>query len=562
MKRTILLFSSLFLLASCAVRPVSPSSPISPEDFSSSSKKEEQSSSESDKGHDSVSSSSSSISEDPNFPSFNQKTKIAKNMADYMENNVYALSATPSIGKAKLLVIPIWFTNSSKYIASDKKEQVRSDIETAYFGTEEETGWNSVKSYYETLSHGRLVLEGTVASWYECGKSSSSYYSEESGADYTMTLVQKASDAYFASNPRESRKDYDLDGDGYLDGVMLIYGAPDYASLNNNNASNLWAYTFWIQDGDKQNVASPGANVFFWASYDFMYSEGNEAKKRVGSTYGGGDTSHCTLDAHTYIHEMGHAFGLDDYYDYSQQYNPAGGFSMQDMNVGSHDPYSSLTLGWTDPYIPTEDCKISLRPFTETGDAVLLSTNPGSVDSAFGEYLLLEFYTPTGLNQLDSTYSYSECPTGPTSSGIRVWHVDTRLAYLTYTQMQDQSVDFMASQIASDPTLENCGVTLAFSNTYYASGTEDYVSVLGKKYADYNQLQLIRNDETATHQCELPISDADLFRDRESFSMSTFGNQFIKKGKMNNGESLGWSFSVHIQGSGTSAIAELKIQKA
>ena len=31
---------------------------------------------------------------------------------------------------------------------------------------------------------------------------------------------------------------------------------------------------------------------------------------------------------------------------------------------------------------------------------------------------------------------------------------------------------------------------------------------------------------------------------------------------MNNGESLGWSFSVHIQGSGTSAIAELKIQKA
>ncbi len=57
-----------------------------------------------------------------------------------MENNVYALSATPSIGKAKLLVIPVWFTNSSKYIAVDKKEQVRSDIQNAYFGSEEETG--------------------------------------------------------------------------------------------------------------------------------------------------------------------------------------------------------------------------------------------------------------------------------------------------------------------------------------------------------------------------------------------------------------------------------------
>ena len=535
---------------------------MSPEDHSSSAKGDS-ASSKNDKSPDSSSSSSSSVSEDPNFPSFSKKTKIAKNMADYMENNVYALSATPSIGKAKLLVIPVWFTNSSKYIAVDKKEQVRSDIQNAYFGSEEETGWHSVKSYYETLSHGRLSLEGTVANWYECGKSSSSYYSETTGADNTMTLVQKASDAYFASNPRESRKDYDLDGDGYLDGVMLIYGAPDYSSLKDkdDNASNLWAYTFWIQDSDKQNAANPGANVFFWASYDFMYSEGSKAKNRAGSNYGGGDTSHCTLDAHTYIHEMGHAFGLDDYYDYSQKYIPAGGFSMQDMNVGSHDPYSSLALGWTDPYIPTEDCKISLRPFTETGDAVLLSTDPGSVDSAFGEYLLLEFYTPTGLNQLDSTYSYSNYATGPSSSGIRVWHVDTRLAYLTYAQMQDQNADFVASQLTSDPTLENCGVTLAFSNTYYSSETEDYVSVLGKKYADYNQLQLIRNDETATHQCDMFVSNADLFRDGESFSMSTFSNQFMKKGKMNSGESLGWSFSVDIQGSGKNAVAELKIQK-
>ena len=140
-------------------------------------------------------------------------------------------------------------------------------------------------------------------------------------------MVTKAAKWYFDNNSSDSRRNYDKDGDGYLDGVMLIYGAPDYSCLENDNYSNLWAYCYWVQEESEKNTTNPGSNAFFWASYDFMYSS-DKSRTRTGKTnYGGGDTSHCNIDAHTYTHEMGHMFGLEDYYDYSGQFQPAGGFS-------------------------------------------------------------------------------------------------------------------------------------------------------------------------------------------------------------------------------------------
>ena len=53
------------------------------------------------------------------------------------------------MGKANILVIPVWFTDSSNYILEDNKDNVREDIQTSYFGSNDETGWRSVKTYYE-----------------------------------------------------------------------------------------------------------------------------------------------------------------------------------------------------------------------------------------------------------------------------------------------------------------------------------------------------------------------------------------------------------------------------
>ncbi|MFA7032753.1 MAG: Ig-like domain-containing protein, partial [Bacilli bacterium] len=214
------------------------------------------------------------------------KTSMDSNYSDYVTHNAFNIDGCPTTGTGKLLVIPIWFTNSNTYITSlTKKANVLSDIQAAYFGTTSQTGWNSVETFYDTESKSALSLEGTVSDWYECGQSSTSYYSDSTGGDNTISLVKTASDWYFANHTSESRTDYDRDGNGYLDGVMLIYGAPDYRELGNDSAPNLWAYCYWIQNGEFNSSTNPGPNVFFWASYDFMYSA-TTALLRAGSSYG------------------------------------------------------------------------------------------------------------------------------------------------------------------------------------------------------------------------------------------------------------------------------------
>ena len=482
----------------------------------------------------------------------------SKIYSDFVKNNAYPLSATPSTGEANLLVIPVWFTDSSKYVKETNKDKVKQDIHDAYFGTIEETGWESVKSYYETESMGTLTLTGKVSDWYEPGKSTSYYASDPAndvaGCPKTIALVEQATEWYFSNHTDENRSDYDCDKDGYLDGVMLIYAAADYGTLKNDSYDNLWAFCYWVQDYSAQSIVNPGVNAFFWASYDFMYGK-EVASSRSGNRYCAGDTSHCKIDAHTYIHEMGHMFGLEDYYDYSANtYAPAGGFSMQDYNVGGHDPFSSFALGWGKAYIPTDSATINLKPFATTGEMILLSPSWNTFNSPFDEYLLLEYYTDQGLNSLDSTYGYmsqygKSYPMGTKEYGIRVWHVDARLLY-TITG------SFSSSKITTNPSITSGRVVLCMSNTYDDGDdyTAAYLSPLAqdptdrnydKKYAEYDLLHMIRNSQYTSYKAKDLLSSNSLFKRGDTFSMSKYAKQFVNSGKFDSGLDLGFEFTIN-----------------
>ena len=582
MKKRLLLFG-LILTASCALsscdllfpsgsdqysyRPTDTSdhstNPDTSTSTSTSSDSQPSTSSSSGSSTSSSKKSSSSSSEQSAPPAGSLTPKKASyNYKDYTNNNLSKISSTPCVGTAKLLVVPIWFTDSDNFISKSSRDNIRSDIETTYFGSNQDTGWRSVKTYYEEESHGALQLYGTVSNWYEC-KKSYTYYKTDGSVTRTRALVKEAADWFFEKNAGESRKDYDRDGNGYLDGVMLIYAAPDQQSLQGSSyesGDNLWAYCFWVQNTDYKNVSSPGPNVFFWASYDFMYSKGTKALQRTGyaSQFGHGDTLHSNLDAHTYIHEMGHVFGLDDYYDYSDNnYRPAGSFSMQDHNVGGHDPYSSFALGWGKAYIPTETTNIDLKPFTESGEMILLSPSFNSDNSPFDEYLLLEYYTTTGLNEMDTKYKYSNGPTGSKDPGIRLWHVDARLIYPTgYNGSGGYTYSF-----ATNPSVAGHIVTHAMTNTYDdgKADHQDYLSYLGSGYYNYNLLQLIRNDSYATYCPKDELSTNSLFKTGSTFTMDKCKTQFVNTGKLNSNKTLGFSFTVNALNENRASITVTKL---
>ena len=488
---------------------------------------------------------------------------ISSTYENYVKNSVYYESAIPtSVTTNKYLVLPVWFSDSTSLIKDgETKQSILNKVTTAFNGSEEETGWNSVKTYYQTESNNKKIFDFTIADWYDCGYDSS-YVAGDQDDDKTAAdteaIILKTINNYFNKHPEDSRQNYDVDQDGYLDAVAIIYAIQDYKSdfdfgryyrtRPGASFTNLWAYVYWFQDPSQQNINSPGPNAYLWASYDFAnVSSKNPAGYPV------------KVDAHAYIHETGHLFGLDDYYDYTGNNRPAGSFSMQDYNVGSHDPYSIISLGWGDIYVPTETETITLESFQSTKQVILLSNN--YEDSIFDEYLLLELYTPDGLNALDCEYSYEGTyPQGPNAVGVRLWHVDARLAYKVG---RGYDYDYSVSQITNKIDTQYYYNMLCRNNTYVPGKADDYFSPLKNyyNYKDYRLLELIRCGDTARFNSreKEQLAEQDLFKAGDSFDMATYTNRFTERGKLNSGKALGWSFTIDAITDGSATITVTKL---
>ena len=436
---------------------------------------------------------------------------------DYSLNSIEDSAVCPSLKKANFLVVPVWFNDSDDYITN--KDQVYEDIANSYRGNPEDIGWESVSSYYKKDSYGKLTINATVTDWYNCGYNSTAYYPEDAGSKNTYYMV----DAIFKWVRRTlgDTVQFDANKDGYIDSIAIIYAAPDYRHLSGDDISNMWAYTTTFV-GYKPNVDAPVPSKYFWASYDFMYSNGDYALSRTGkSSAGTGDTTNCTVDTHTFIHETGHLFGLMDYYDYAGSTAPALSFSMQDMNVGGHDPFSKIALGWSKPYVPKKTTTIKLKPFEENGDVSLLS--PKFTNSPFDEYILIEFYTPKGLNEFDTTNRYIGRQKGPDAYGARVWHVDARL------------YDFNKKVVTT-----NASEGFLYQATSNTSSGSRAIGLAGK--VEYNQNQVIsRKTITDWHHF---LRDNDLFTEGDEFLFENYQNQFVESGTLNSGLKLGWSFTI------------------
>ena len=480
-------------------------------------------------------------------PNCSTKTILDYTYNDYYEKNAYTnYDNCPTKGNPKLLIVPIWFNDSNNFIAEANKEKVRDDIRKAFVGSNTEAGWRSVTTFYAEESFNKLNITATITDWYNVDYSYKAYGDTTNGKSLIKTLVTTASNRYFIDNPTDSKSNYDIDRDGILDGVVFIYAAPDYKSLK-TNLSNLWAFCSHIQPREI-DINNPTVDEYLWASYDFMYSSDKASSRTGKSSYAHGDTKHCSIDTHTFIHEIGHILGLKDYYDYSESaFVPAAGFSMQDYNVGGHDPYSLMAFGWADPYIPYNTVTLTIGDFQSTHDIVLLANH--MIDSPFDEYLLVELYTPTGLNKFDTDYKYlgnlANYPMGVNAPGIRVWHVDARLTTYNHTTKRWEN-------LITDPNFGN--VYHAMSNSYDG----DHGSCLGSSYYDYNILQLIRNNTTDDYRPKSFFDSSSMFYKGGTFDLATYSKQFVGGTKMNDGKALGWSFKINDLSSGSATITFTK----
>lgn len=414
---------------------------------------------------------------------------VSKRMNEYA-GTVYGLphGMNAATGTGKALVIPVAF--------SDKKAPVgmKETLEKAFFGTSQDTGWESLTSYYYKSSYGKFTISGTVLEPFNTGQKMSYYenlYDKNGDPDYEII---KAALTYYDSKIDYSI--YDSDGDGYIDALYLVYTAPVSYGTSTNESELWWAYTYEYYTDDYEYYDGVEANTFCFMGYDFF----DEA-----FIYGASeeDDVYVKINTTTLIHETGHVLGLDDYYDNDTSTGPAGGVGgcdMMDSNVGDQTPYSKLILGWVAPYIVNkESTTITLEAFNKTGDCIVIPYKWNG--SIFTEFLVLDFYTPDGLNEEHVGYKGLF-----TKSGIRVYHVDA-----TLKDPKDATAIY-------DMTLYNNSTSSHKLITIYeADGRGDITNTKDSAYGNYT-------------------TDSDLF----------YQGSVLKNGKWYDGTSMGFSVKIDL----------------
>jgi len=309
--------------------------------------------------------------------------------------------------------------------------------------------------------------------------------------------------------------DYDGNSDGKIDHVILYYGANYHCFRNGYTVSSAWC----------RRTKQSNFSNYSWISVMDMYG-------RAGLNAGSNQLSEADLagryglDCRTTIHEFGHALGLYDVYDTNKLATVPTSFTMQSNDNGGHDPYNMMALGWAKPYVfdssdttLANEINVTINDFQASGDVILLTSNWNATKQIFDEYILLELYTPTGLNAYDAIKTgYADCV------GIRVWHV----------------------------------------NATINSATKEHAYSNNSAETNYDLLHFIRNNPDCAYHATDTLKQDNLFVAGDTFDMNTYRSQFYNAdGKLDNGNDLGWSFVVNaintdIYGNATAVIKLIK----
>ena len=253
---------------------------------------------------------------------------------------------------------------------------------------------NSLRSYFDRASYGRLQLEGEVLGWFTA-KHEQSYYEESGGPP---EILREAL-AYFDEQTDYSA--FDSDKDGVLDCVALLYVT---------NRPVVWtSMWFYYVLSNKDMASFDGIRV---DKMGFM---------NVPSIH------ERDMMMYTITHEMGHFFRLPDYYDADGgMFESEGGMWSPDMMVdcsGDYTAFSKFMLGWMENvYIVTEGTQdLTLRPVSEAGDMAIVFP---SYKSPLSEYFVVEYITETRNNVLLGEGIWPIAPKRAHSSGLRILRVN------------------------------------------------------------------------------------------------------------------------------------------
>ena len=448
-------------------------------------------------------------------------TKLNKENVKFTYDDVFQsqyLGVVPSKGSPHVLVVPVEFSDQESYKFNSTNLQTLNATFNGNKSDHTNDYRESVRSFYYKSSYGALDINFDITDVYTPSISSSTFVTLENDETNegcgTAFLVKE-----FYNNGKINGKKinfnnkiYDSNGDEYVDGVWFVY--------NNRKASdknNYWPYVYWYYP---ETEADYNINISAYGncSAHFMYEDSS-----IGQDY------------HTFVHETGHMLGLNDYYDStsSSQLGATGGLDMMDFNIGDHNSFSKFALGWTSPYIVNKECEITLKPFVTSGESIILANSFNN--SAFSEYIIVEYYTPTYLNEFDATNTYTGRDLYFSQNGVRIYHIDARLGKFTNTSNSSFTGEILSNDATKIPTIEE------LKGNYYYDLLGD--NSLSRSYDGKSPLvELITRGNTKLAN-KRSANNRDLFITGDTFNKTNQKN-FFNNGKLHDGSSFDYQVKI------------------
>ncbi len=434
-----------------------------------------------------------------------------------------------SIGTQNVLVVPVTFNDQKNRIDDAWMASLRGTLGNVIGDDGKVTEYTlsngnlSLSKYLSTSSYGKFTTHAYITEPYIFDGNAADYYNKNPSNTEINAIENWLKDLDL------DRSAFDQNNDGYYDVVMLVNTlqiSDNPKGIQGYNRTSFAGAFLSIRKTDLSNAGThekPNINTFI-----------NVAMRAIGS-----GTDESDTETYTIHHEFGHAFGLQDYYDYDENNvlrNTFGFFDMEADNKGDWNSYTKYMLGWIEPTIvdgTKDEVEITLSSYATHGDAIVVhALGYDDRGTPFDEYVIIDLFAHDGLYANDArNYALSD------SIGVRIYHVNS--VYRAYETASDGTVMYAPQHgIVTGARFHDYGIYLlemiqkGKENTFIGENYHD-------TFVDYN----------------------DLFYAGDSFSADEY-TEFFYDGKMDNGMDFGYTITVkEIVENGADSTATIVISK-
>lgn len=333
--------------------------------------------------------------------------------------------------------------------------------------------YESLNAYYRRASQDRVNVLGSVLGWYHFPEDRSEYEPQTAAPGPgrpdrqavldNQAIFEMVVEAMESQDSQHDFSQYDNDNDGDIDLVTILYAGPD-----NGWGNFWWAYRwqFFVQGASSKRFDGKRLKQFV---FQFVNTRG---------------PNNDDFEPRTLLHEMGHAFGLADYYDYEPAEGPQGGVGGLDMmhsSWGNHNAFSRWLLDWVEPQVignaaPATTALIASGSPTTRDKAIAIFPGLSDSDAPTQEMFLIE-----NRSRFGNDAGAAATP----GDGVLIWHVDATVnafgndfeydnSFTTHKLIRlvraNTPSDFVEGELASAATYFRAGSEFTPSSTPSSDG--------------------------------------------------------------------------------------------